>query len=442
MKIEFIRALSNILSTRSSIASKAGLTFGGNRDIFDVLGYKKSITPEDYRERYKRNSVAKRVVTASPKATWRGGIELIEDEDPNTKTTFEKAWKELNNKFNVWSTLLRADILAGLGRFSVVLIGAPGNLDQELGRGELLYLSPFSEQDVSISNFVTDVTDERYGLAETYKFSRLGTTGAGGAQRDVHWSRVLHIADEMLDEQVYGTPRMECVWNNLDDLEKIVGGGSEAFWQRAHQGYQVNVDKDIEMEEGDMTDLEAEVDEFVHGMRRFARLRGAKIEALGSDVANFKNQVDSVIELISSGTGIPKRILMGSERGELASSQDESNWQDRIDDRRIQFAEPQVIRPFIDRLIEYSMLPKAEYEVRWPESQDLDQKEKAEVADKLAGLNKKVGGTVITAAEIRDRLLDLDPIEGSEELDDEFSDDDSVIIPEEPIKEDDESAAS
>jgi hypothetical protein len=67
----------------------ASVTFGGKRNVmlnFRTLGYKERLYVEDYRARFARNEVANRVVKALPKATWKGGADIIEDEDPTTET--------------------------------------------------------------------------------------------------------------------------------------------------------------------------------------------------------------------------------------------------------------------------------------------------------------------------------------------------------------------
>ena len=72
--------------------------------------------------------------------------------------------------------------------------------------------------------------------------------------------------------------------------------------------------------------------------------------------------------MISAATGIPKRILTGSERGELSSSQDKDEWMAYVQSRREEYAEPLILRPFIDRCIEYGILPKATtegYTIKW-----------------------------------------------------------------------------
>lgn len=418
MSVLGFRMLESALVARSTLARAAGLTFNGMRDLFCSLGYKKTLAVQDYWERYRRNSVAGRVVEAYPRGTWRGFGELIEIEDPSKITPFEQAWADFNTRLKVWPVCLRLDILAGIGRFGVLLIGAPGSptsaLPDNLKEEEIVFLSPFSELDVTIESFESSLTDARYGLPIEYSIKGLDQNNSTRPTR-VHWSRIIHVADGALDVEVYGTPRLERVWNNIDDLEKVVGAGAEAFWLRAHQGYQFDVDKDTRLDAQGEKDLQEEVDNFINGIQRVVKTRGVNLQVLGSDVASFDRNVDSIISLISSGTGIPQRILMGSERGQLASQQDRVNWAERVQDRRTEFAGPYILRVLVDRLIEHGVFPKpAEYEIRWPQIYDLSDDERAKIALQYASVNQKnkdTGGMVVTPDEIRDRVLGMGPLE-------------------------------
>lgn len=430
-----IRTFASALIERSALAKQLGYTFSGKRRIYEVLGYDETITARQYRERYARGGIAGRVVDALAKATWRGEGIIFEDEDPKKETTFEAAWKALNDQLKVWSTLQRAHIQASLGSFSVLLLGAPGDFTTELPRGKpggLLYMTPFGGgvidltqmrgqssgvgADVQVSTWEEDSANPRFGQPLSYQLRRTNLTSPE-LQRPVHWTRVVHIpAPGFLDDAIFGPPGLEGVWNYLDDLDKVVGGGAEAFWMRANAGQQWDIDKkttiptDPKDKQAELDRLKDQAEAYEHQMSRIIRTRGVNINQLGSDVADFKNPSDALLTLIAGTTGIPKRILTGSEMGELASSQDRDNWNDQVKDCRTAYAHPVILRPFIERLIEYGYLPPStQWEVEWPDIESMSEDEKLDTAKKAQSLNA-AGEIVITGAELRETYLEKDPL--------------------------------
>lgn len=417
------------LINRSKLGNLSGVTYNGRRDLFEALGYKRRLTAADYRQRFERNAVAARIIEAKPQATWRGGGVIIEDETPDIETEFEMAYEALNRRLKIWSVFQQVDTLAGLGHYAIILIGAPGKMDTELKKvrsaDDIIYLQPYSEADAPVAVWDNNPESPRFGQPIMYSLSRQNpqslspilTNAQQGnnrmAGRPVHYSRVIHVADGMLDDRINGIPRLERCWNNLDDLDKVTGGGAEAYWRRADAGLQVDVDAEMELEPDDEAALDEEIDEYVHDLRRVVRTRGVKMTPLTSAVAGIKDPIDGIMSQISAGTGIPQRILMGSERGQLASDQDDDNWLSRISDRRRDFAVTVVVHPTLDRLIEIGALPKPveDYNPRWPEIDNLDDVQKAQVGKDWASINKDMGQVVVLPNEIRDRLLGLPPLE-------------------------------
>lgn len=408
-----IRFLSSLIS-RAQLAMSAGKSFEGKRDLYATCGYDPSLDPSKFRQRFERGEIAGRIVEAFPKATWRGGGEIVEDEDPEKITEFERAWIEFDARLHLWPTFERTDTLAGLGQYAILLIGAPGKVDTPLtkvrGSTDIVYLKPFSEEHVTFTDAdtVQSTEDARYGRPNFYALN-LGV----GANRRVHYTRVLHVCEGALEHDLYGRPRLERAWNRLDDLDKVVGGGSESFWLKASRGIQFDIDPKLAVEPQDLEDLKKQVDEYQHGLLRALRTRGVDITDLGAGnfAVNFDKNVAALVGLICAGAEIPQRILMGSERGQLASEQDDRNWEQRVMDRRKGFADPFVVRPFVDHMIELGALPEPkEYTVRWPEAMELDDIEKVALAKEMAGVNKEAGITVITGNEIRDRALGWDTL--------------------------------
>lgn len=420
-----LRAAAGALSRRYDFAGRVGMSYAHSttgvfqRNLYQALGYDLKLETENYRQRYQRGGISQRVVEAEPRATWISGAQIVEDPDPRTETQFESAIIELFDGLDLWARLQRADILAGLGHYAVLLLGAEGELDTPLprmtGPESLLYARPIAEDRAAIESLVQDKEDRRYGQPEFYKV-RLDDKSQ--ITKKVHHTRIVHVAENTLEDDVYGRPRLRAVWNYLNDLDKIVGGGAEAAWQRMQPGMQLDLDPAVaaELDSTEEDKLDDEITEYLHDpMKRVLRTQGVTIKTLAATVAAFGPNAKAVLDMIAGTTGIPVRILLGSERGELASSQDRTNWADRIAERWSEFAVP-LVRALIDRLIAVGALPEPDqYEVVWPDSEVLDEGEKAEVADKTASANQRQfasgGGPIMTGDEIRERVFGLGPIE-------------------------------
>ena len=390
--VQKLQQLTSVIASRATLASKLGESFDGDRELYTACGYPELITYARYKGRFTRQDIAKRIVTAYPDATWRGIPDVYETED-DKETEFEKAWDKLLKDVSVYHYLNRVDKITGIGRYGVLFMGFDDGLlmDQPVENAkELLYLQPYAENHATISQIVTDRKDKRYGLPLYYKLQMgasnisSGTKVSTTQEERVHWSRVIHVAEGCTESDVYGTPRLECVYNRLQDIETITGGSAEMFWRGGFPGMSLEADAGTALQ--GTAALEDEIEAYMQGLTRVLRLQGIKANQLDTQVANPKFHIEVQLQLISGATGIPVRILTGSERGELASTQDKGNWDSRVDERRKTFAGPSILTPLIDRLIEVGVLPgpKDGYTIEWPDIGALDEKEMAEIAKNKA----------------------------------------------------------
>ena len=201
----------------------------------------------------------------------------------------------------------------------------------------------------------------------------------------VHHSRIIHVAEDILESDIFGIAKLESVFNRLFDIEKIVGGDAEMFWRGARPGYAGKTDPDYAMTETTKRELKEQIDEYEHDLRRILVNEGVSLEALAQQIADPKEHVDVQISMVSAVTGIPKRILIGSERGELSSAQDRGEWLSYVQTRREEYTEPNIVRPLIDRLIEYKVLPtpvEGLYNIRWEDLFALTDMEKVDMGSK------------------------------------------------------------
>jgi uncharacterized protein len=355
---------------RNRLAAFLGFSHGGARDLYQVFGYEREPDARSLYAIYLRNDVASRIVRAFPQATWRE-IPVIRDEagDSSEKgesySAFTEAAENFFEEHKVLHYLERADRLASIGRFGILVFGfQDGKATSEpltKGKHNLLYLSPYPETGVQVATWDTNPKSPRFGLPETYNV-QTGSLSAGSTAPSkamlVHWSRVVHISEFLDDNDTYGVPRLLPVLNRLKDLEKVVGGSAETFWLNANRGLALFAAPEASLGEDDVKELKKQADEFQHQLRRHLVGSGMTAQVLGSDVPDPKPNVETLLDLIAGATGIPKRILIGSERGELSSAQDENNWAARIDERRKHYAGPMILRRVVQLLIDTENLPK------------------------------------------------------------------------------------
>lgn len=177
--------------------------------------------------------------------TWRDEPELLEGAKSSSNTgAFVQEMRRFASRLRLYHYCRhRVDKLTGIGHFGVLLLGLAGNddLSQPVKRlmsvDDVIYLRPYSEESVEIEQVVTDPRDARYRLPLIYKITPSTINTIQLTPLRVHWSRVLHVTEGLLDNEVYGRPRLMRVYNDLDDILKIVGGSAEATWKLMRKGF-------------------------------------------------------------------------------------------------------------------------------------------------------------------------------------------------------------
>ena len=403
------------------------------RDIDDECGYPKTneLNAAHYRMLYDREGVATRVVTVLPEESWSSGPKVFEDDDVDTETAFEKAWKDLAKSLRgdssyeseesnpIWEFLKRVDILSGIGHFGVLLLGFDDGEDmsqpvelvtekQQSKKRKLLYMRAFDESLVQITRYENDKNDARYSHPNMYQITmsdldnRHGGIGVEQATLDVHWSRIVHVADSLGSSEIFGVPRMRPVYNRLYDLRKLYGGSAEMYWRGAFPGLSFETNpQNAGDTEIDLAATRAAAENYMNTLQRYLINDGMTVKSISPQMSDPTSQIDTQINAICILLGIPKRIFEGSERGELASSQDAGSWARRMATRQDMYLTPRIIVPFVDRLIQAGVLPRPkQFNVVWGDMAEATDMEKADLAVKQTeALAKYVGGGVDTLFE-------------------------------------------
>jgi uncharacterized protein len=377
--------------------------------VDEECGYPKFITPIMYRYMYDRDDVARRVVDIYADETWVLDPEVYENDDEDVTTPFEQDWRDLCDANSVLQYLYRIDKLAGVGHYGALLLGVDDGEDLEkpidepallaghrrsvgLKKRNLLYMRPFDEYLSFIHQYETDVLHPRYGLPKFYNLVFLDMTiDAAGASigtrlnRRVHWSRVVHVADNLATSLVFGTPRQQPVFNRLLDLRKIKGSSAEMMWQGGFGGISFEVDPQYVADEPEMDReaLKEQIDQYSSGLNRYLMLLGVKAHSLAPKVADPTKHVAVQIEAIATHFGVPHRVFLGSEESRMASSQDITTWNKRLKRKLKTYTEPSILRNLVDRLIAIGvMTPPAtgQYRTHWPDLNTPTDEDKANLS--------------------------------------------------------------
>lgn len=376
---------------------------GSNRDLDEECGYPSEISADQYHKMYQREGVAKRVVNCVPEESWAMDPMIYETED-SKETEFEVAWKDLATKLNLFHFLERLDELSGVGRFGILLIGLNDGLElsqpvegidergEKVGDAEheVIYLRVFDESAVTVTARETDRSNPRFGQPITYNvsFQDSHSVGQGTVEittSSVHWTRVIHAADGRQMSEVYGTPRMEPVYNRLLDVRKIASSSPEMFWKGAFPGFAFEVNPDLAdtgaAAEMDVESIREEMANYANGLQRFFAVTGVTAKSLTPQVSDPSPHVEIQLKLIAITMNIPFRILFGSEQAQLASSQDAKSWARRMQKRQEKYITPLLLSPVIDRFIALGVVPEpTEYHVDWPDLASPSDMDQAQVA--------------------------------------------------------------
>lgn len=426
------RVIMSLVANQVYSRSELWRSLGGDprRSLADECGHPQGpVSPKFYQDLYESDPVAARVVEVYPDECWQAQPSVYEDEDPDVQTPFEEAWDSLGKQLRgewcyyqdehgspVWDYLYRADVLSGVGQYGAILLGlddgkpldqpaevrtataSPAATAATAGGGSststrrLLFMRVFPESLAPVTRWETDQLSPRFGQPTEYLITLADSTlmhGQPGVSSQgpagtatVHWTRVVHVADNLESSEVLGAPRMRAVLPRLMDIQKILGADAEGYYRncilKLFFETHPSLGGDVEV---DRESLKDDVEQMMNGLQQWMGLSGMQAKAIPPAVADPTPHVLVQIQAICIRLKVPMRVFMGSERGELASTQDEVAWQRRLRGRRVYCLTPRYVCPLVDRLIMLGVLPEPEgYSVYWPQDGTGTDTERANVS--------------------------------------------------------------
>lgn len=385
------------------------------QDLYQECGYPEMITPRMYRAMFDREGAARRLNDVLPEEMWALPPEIFDDEDEQNITEFEKAFMRLDKKRKLIHYMERLDKNAGLGTFAILLIGIndgkkldqpaagideDGEMTEARPEGvEVNYYAVYDESMVQISKWNIDENSARYNMPTEYMIRLQDSSTIPFAQTipasrtlRVHWTRVIHDADNLVSSEVFGMPRLQQSFNRLLDLRKIYGGAGEMLWKGGFPGIAFEVDPEYTDAQIDIETTKEDIKKYSRGLERYILLNGIKATNLNVQLASPKDHIEANLRALALEKGIPWRIFCGSEEAKLAGDSDSDSWNKRLNRRQDKRGTPQIVRPVIDRHVALGCLPvpansevfdEPDYQVVWPDLNDPDDAGKADIIAKI-----------------------------------------------------------
>lgn len=401
----FNELISNIEMTRLAMARMYQINSGkGEQDVDEECGYPDHISFEMYKRMFLREGIAKRVVATYPRETWSVLPWVYETEkiESRKQTKFEKEWKRVQKKHNIYGKLHRLDEVSGIGHYGIILIGINDGrrLDRPIDAitthgieknvkkpkpREITYLMVFDEGEAPIESFEKDENSPRYGKPLYYNLiisDPANQDYQGGKSQKVHWSRVIHVADNCMSSDIWGRPRQEPVYNYLLNIRKTLGGSAEMFWKGGFPGLSFEGKfPDVEL---DTKSIERQIQPYMKKLKRYLALENMEAKTLQPNIEEPRTHIDAQIMAICISIEIPMRVFMGTEEARLASIMDAESWNKRVHGRQNIHVIPNILNPFIERLMLMRVLPQIEnFIIEWPDLYSISVKDQADITGVL-----------------------------------------------------------
>lgn len=392
--------------------------------IWDAVNYPRDheFRFESFYLRYERQAEARAIIDKPANDTWQSDP-LVHDEkhddEDEEKSDFEKEVKVFlegeHTRRKPIHRLNVADRLGRLGHYSVIVIGTadgreldtPLYEDEFNGLDDLNYLAAFAEDRIEDIDTDSDMRSERFRLPEMFEIiteehedqDEVGNTAGDYMSQHVHWSRVIHIPEGTLEDDLKGTPALKPVFHELLNIDKIKAASAEGYWRAGYQGLLIQPPEDPQTGQrmkfsDDGEGVEAEINEFLNNFQRTIATRG-EVNTMDSSISDPNPHLNANYEAIAAALDLPKAILTGEDRADTASSEDVRQWHQKIGQRRNGFAEPVILEPLIQRLIKFGLLPEPEgdgFNIEWQPLDELSEQQEADLQSTKATTLETLSG--------------------------------------------------
>ncbi|PHR83110.1 phage portal protein [Henriciella sp.] len=447
---------------RSLQAMFPGYFANAKHNHYRDFGFPETITFDQFHAMYARNGIACAAVEKTAGKTWQSFPFLMEGEEKDAESRAEGDIRQRFDDLRLWQKVKEADLRSMVGGYSglILRLADSKKFNQPVDRvpGGLMGLVeviPAWEGQLTVSQWDSDETSETYGQPLMFNFTEYAVDSDKGSTNQKNRSFELHPDRVIIwsrDGTVHNRSMLEPGFNDLMTLEKVIGAGGEGFWKNAKAAPVLETDKEIDL--ADMAKgmgvsaedlhetMSDQVEDWQKGFDALLWLQGMQAKSLQVSLPIPEHFVAVALQSFAASFGIPLKILVGSQTGERASTEDANEWAQTCMSRREGQTIPNIMA-LVNRLEAFGILPERDWSLDWADLTEASMAEKFDLAMKMAEINAKLSPTgelAFLQEEIRARV-GFEPLSPEEAFRGEPDDDEAAAalgLDPEPIEPDED----
>lgn len=413
-------------------------------------GYPENPQYEDFKLAYDRISTAKGIVDMINNGSFQSRPCVVEgDEDNENKEKSD--WEKQVDRFikSQWNNIKSADMLNLIGSYSSLIVEVrDGEMDlsKPIGRvsniGGVVRLTPASEIQLVPCDWYGKEDGVMFGKPKMYNFRSFAKTDAGTHQSaqpeesmQIHASRVITLNEGAWGNGFYGISVLKSIYNNILDVQKILGSNAEGFWKNAARQIAMKFDKETDFTQImqsygiDTSNKQKAAEEFKKQLNEKTKAlstnldsvmygKGTDYQILSAAMTDPDSPIRVQLNQIAFALGRSMNGMIGTQTGERASEENLKKDAKADMERQENFISP-VLTSIVRKLIEIGAIEDREFYWKWDDLLTPSKKEKVEIFKTLAASAKDMvyafGEPGITINEIRESSELLEAVEEPEE---------------------------
>lgn len=402
-----------IVNERDLIRARESLLLGSmdakRPQAWTQFGYPETLTPEHFLRAYLRGGPAHGAIHHILDHCWQEAprIRLKASEDVSP---WEERLAGILEKVNAWPKLQDWDRRNMVGRYAgLILRVADGKALREplMRASRLVDLVPVYEQQLRVTGWDSDTTSPTYGQPAMWQYRRRLIDGTDkqvqpDEWQDVHPSRVIILAEGAVGDDFFeGVPLLQAGYNALIDLEKVSGGSGESYLKNSARTLRFNFSPDADptklvapksdgsaVTPDDVKEaLQERVDRVNRNIDGAIIGQGVEVDTLQTTMHSPRDAWEIAATTFAASVRIPFTILFGQQTGRLASDEDKAADNLRCKSRQRNLLGPAILE-LVRRLQGCGIVEPGDVVVEWAPLDSPGDKEKSDLAGKMAQINK------------------------------------------------------